>query len=178
MTAPQHSEKPRASRRLPVVVAGALVQWRGWTLVDPVASLVIVAAILYTTWGLLFESINLALDAVPREIDPVVVRDYLKSLPGISDVHDLHIWGMSTTETALTVHLVKPDGRIDDTFLTEVEHTLHDRFGRLADSCHLTCFLDQLGNHIANGHAFGARRKGERHAMLQHRLGQRLDVVD
>jgi cobalt-zinc-cadmium efflux system protein len=128
-----------AAVSLGVVVSGALIQWKGWTWVDPVASLLIVAAILYSTWGLLFESVNLALDAVPKEIDPVLVRDYLKSLPGISDVHDLHIWGMSTTETALTVHLVKPDGQIDDTFLADVEHTLHDRFGIM----HSTIQLEQ-----------------------------------
>jgi cobalt-zinc-cadmium efflux system protein len=128
-----------AAVSLGVVVSGALVQWQGWTWVDPVASLLIVAAILYSTWGLLFESINLALDAVPKEIDPGLVRDYLKSLPGITDVHDLHIWGMSTTETALTVHLVKPDGQIDDAFLAEVEHALHDRFGIM----HPTIQLEQ-----------------------------------
>ncbi len=124
---------------LGVVVAGALISWRGWTWIDPLVSLAIVAAILFSTWGLLCESVNLALDAVPREIDPALVREYLKSLPGISDVHDLHIWGMSTTETALTVHLVKPDGRIDDVFLAEVEHTLHDRFGIM----HPTIQLEQ-----------------------------------
>jgi cobalt-zinc-cadmium efflux system protein len=114
---------------LGVVVSGALIEWQGWLWIDPVASLVIIGAILVSTWGLLRDSVNLALDAVPRGIDPVMVRDYLQSLPGITDVHDLHIWGMSTTETALTVHLVKPDGCLDDAFLAEVEHALHDRFG-------------------------------------------------
>src|SRR5262245_9728722 len=128
-----------AAVSLGVVVSGALIQWKGWTWVDPVASLLIVAAILYSTWGLLLESVNLALDAVPREIDPALVRDYLKSLPGITDVHDLHIWGMSTTEAALTVHLVKPDGQIDDAFLADVEHTLHHRFGIM----HPTIQLEQ-----------------------------------
>jgi cobalt-zinc-cadmium efflux system protein len=112
-----------------VVVSGALIEWRGWLWIDPVASLVIVGAILVSTWGLLRDSVNLVLDAVPRGIDPAMVRDYLQGLPGITDVHDLHIWGMSTTETALTVHLVKPDGCLDDAFLAEVEHALHDRFG-------------------------------------------------
>lgn len=124
---------------LGVVVSGALIAWRGWTWVDPVASLLIVAAILVSTWGLLFESINLALDAVPKGIDPALVREYLLQLPGISDVHDLHIWGMSTTETALTVHLVKPDGQINDAFLAEVEQTLRSRFGIL----HPTIQLEQ-----------------------------------
>jgi cobalt-zinc-cadmium efflux system protein len=128
-----------AAVSLGVVVSGALVQWQGWTWADPVASLAIVAAILYSTWGLLLESINLSLDAVPKNIDPVRVREYLQGLPGITDVHDLHIWGMSTTETALTVHLVKPDGQIDDAFLAEVEHTLHDRFGIM----HATIQLEQ-----------------------------------
>jgi cobalt-zinc-cadmium efflux system protein len=112
-----------------VVISGAIIQWKGWDWIDPAASLLIVTAILFSTWGLLRDSLNLALDAVPRGIDPVLVRDYLQNLPGISGVHDLHIWGMSTTETALTVHLVKPDGRIDDAFLSEVERGLHDRFG-------------------------------------------------
>ena len=112
-----------------VAVSGLLLKWRGWSWVDPAASLLVVAVILYSTGELLWESINLALDAVPRHIDPARVREYLGRLPGIADVHDLHIWGMSTTEAALTVHLVKPDGRIDDEFLAELEHELHDRFG-------------------------------------------------
>lgn len=124
---------------LGVVISGALVLWQGWSWVDPVASLLIVAAILIGTTGLLKDSINLALDAVPKGIDPVRVREYLRQLPGIADVHDLHIWGMSTTETALTVHLVKPDGLIDDAFLADVEHVLHERFGIM----HPTIQLEQ-----------------------------------
>lgn len=118
-----------AAISLGVVVSGALIQWQGWLWIDPAASLAIVAAILINTRDLLRESVNLALDAVPSGIDPVSVRDYLEKLPGITGAHDLHIWAMSTTETALTVHLVKPDGQIDDAFLAEVTHVLHDRFG-------------------------------------------------
>ena len=117
-----------AAVSLGVVVSGALIAWKGWAWIDPLASLIIVAAILISTWGLLLDSVNLALDAVPKGIDPAQVRDYLRQLPGITDVHDLHIWGMSTTETALTVHLVKPDGLIDDAFLADVEQTLRMRF--------------------------------------------------
>ncbi|HLJ09879.1 MAG TPA: cation diffusion facilitator family transporter [Planctomycetaceae bacterium] len=139
-----------AAVSLGVVVSGALVQWQGWMWIDPLASLLIVAAILISTWGLLRDSVNLALDAVPKGIDPALVRDYLESLPGISGVHDLHIWGMSTTESALTVHLVKPDGQIDDAFLADVEHALHDRFGIMhptiqlerGDAAH-SCKLDR-----------------------------------
>ncbi|MBS0262269.1 MAG: cation transporter [Planctomycetes bacterium] len=111
-----------------VVVSGALVTWLGWVWVDAVTSLVIVAVILASTSSLFWESINLALDAVPKNIDAAAVRDYLRQLPGITDVHDLHIWGISTTETALTVHLVKPDGIIDDAILDEIEGTLRSRF--------------------------------------------------
>ena len=74
------------------------------------------------------DGVNLALDAVPPGVDPAAVRSYLSSLPGVSEVHDLHIWAMSTTETALTVHLVRPDRRTDDAFLTEAAHELDHRF--------------------------------------------------
>ncbi|HEY3968561.1 MAG TPA: cation diffusion facilitator family transporter [Planctomycetaceae bacterium] len=117
-----------AAVSLGVVVSGALIAWQGWAWIDPLASLIIVAAILFSTWGLLLDSVNLALDAVPKGIDPAAVRQYLEQLAGITGVHDLHIWGMSTTETALTVHLVKPDGLIDDAFLAEVEQALRSRF--------------------------------------------------
>ncbi len=147
-----------AALSLGVVVSGALVAWQGWTWIDPLTSLLIVAAILVSTWGLLRDSVNLALDAVPREIDPVQVREYLATLPGISDVHDLHIWGMSTTETALTVHLVKPDGRIDDAFLADVEHTLHDRFGIM----HPTIQVEQGDvNHSCKLAGIGARHESQ-----------------
>lgn len=128
-----------AAVSLAVVVCGGLIRWKGWDWVDPVASLVIVSVILISTAELLLESINLALDAVPKGIDPATVREFLAQLPGIADVHDLHIWGMSTTEAALTVHLVKPDGLIDDRFLLGIEETLHERFGIM----HATIQLEQ-----------------------------------
>jgi cobalt-zinc-cadmium efflux system protein len=80
------------------------------------------------TWGLLRRSIDLSLDAVPKGIDPARVRAFLAGLPGVIEVHDLHIWGLSTTETALTVHLVKPDARVDDDWLAGVSGELNDRF--------------------------------------------------
>jgi len=78
---------------------------------------------------LLRESVNLALQAVPENIEPEKGERYFEQLPGISKVHDLHIWAMSTTETALTAHLVKPDGKLDDPLLDQIQHELHDRFG-------------------------------------------------
>jgi cobalt-zinc-cadmium efflux system protein len=106
---------------------GILVTGKLW--IDPVTSLAIVGIILFSTWDLLHESMNLALDAVPESIDPEAVRDYLWSLPGVTEVHDLHIWGLSTTEIALTAHLVKPDPKDDDLTITEASNALHERFG-------------------------------------------------
>lgn len=91
---------------LGVVVAGAAIMFSGWSLIDPIVSLGIVVVILWSTWGLLRDSVNLALDAAPRGVDVAAIRDAFLALPGVSAVHDLHVWGLSTTETALTAHLV------------------------------------------------------------------------
>jgi len=111
-----------------VVIAGFAILWTGWHWIDPVMSLLISAVIIWGTWDLLRESTNLALQAVPRNIEPEKVERYLAQLPGVSRVHDLHIWAMSTTETALTVHLVKPDGSIDDELLARVCDDLQHNF--------------------------------------------------
>lgn len=112
-----------------VVVAGALTLLTGWLWIDPATSLIVAAVILWGTWGLLTESANLALHAAPRGLDPVAVREYLESLPGVVAVHDIHVWAMSTTETALTAHLVRPDETNDDALLKQAIRELHDRFG-------------------------------------------------
>jgi cobalt-zinc-cadmium efflux system protein len=122
-----------------VVVAGLVIRSTGWTWVDPAASLLVVAVIAAGTWGLFRESLDLALDAVPAGIDPAAVESYLAGLPGIAAVHHLHVWGVSTTETALTVHLVKPDGRLDDSLLARVTEELRERFG----IAHVTIQLEQ-----------------------------------
>jgi cobalt-zinc-cadmium efflux system protein len=111
-----------------VVIAGFAILWTGWSWIDPVMSLLISAVIIWGTWDLLRESTNLALQAVPRNIEPDKVERYLQQLPGVAKVHDLHIWAMSTTETALTVHLVKPDGNIDDELLARVCDELQENF--------------------------------------------------
>jgi len=112
-----------------VVVAGALILLTGERWIDPATSLVIVAVIAWGTWGLLKDSVKLGLNAVPDGICEIEVRSYLEGLGGVSAVHDLHIWPMSTTETALTAHLVMPDGNAGDAFLHEVSHELEHRFG-------------------------------------------------
>jgi len=113
---------------LGVVISGALILFYGMNWIDPVISLVIAAVILLSTWGLLRDSLNLAVDAVPRNVDPEAVREYLASLPGVRALHDLHIWPMSTTDTALTAHLVMDVFPDSDYFLSDVAKALETRF--------------------------------------------------
>jgi cobalt-zinc-cadmium efflux system protein len=114
---------------LGVVIAGVIIIYRGWQWVDPAISLAIVAVILIGTWSLFRDSMNLAIDAVPQGIDIVAVRDYLNGLENVSAIHDLHIWALSTTEVALTVHLVVTDTLLSNEFLCALQQHLHDRFG-------------------------------------------------
>jgi cobalt-zinc-cadmium efflux system protein len=111
---------------LGVVAAGVLILWTEWLWLDPAISLVMSLVIVVGTWSLLRESVNLALSAVPTGIDREGVERYLTSLPGVTSVHDLHIWGMSTTETALTVRPIP--GPADDV-LHEAALELDERFG-------------------------------------------------
>jgi len=118
-----------AAVSLGVVLAAITIKFTDWLWLDPVMSLVVAVIIGIGTWGLLRESLSLALDAVPANIHPAKVEAYLASLPGIEAVHDLHIWAMSTTEIALTVHLVKPDAVIDDLLLVQINNELRELFG-------------------------------------------------
>ena len=114
---------------LGVVLAGLIIVSTGWLWVDPAISLVIVLVITIGTWGLLKDSFQLSMDAVPKGIDLKEVGKYLKEIDGVEEVHDLHIWAMSTTETALTAHLVIPYATKDDFFLKKICGELHNRFG-------------------------------------------------
>jgi cobalt-zinc-cadmium efflux system protein len=114
---------------LGVVLTGAAILATGWLWLDPVVSVVIVVIILIGTWDLLRDAVNLALDAVPEGVNLQGVGAYLAGLPKVVDVHDLHIWGMSTTETALTAHLVMTEAVCDDAFLARIEGELHTLFG-------------------------------------------------
>ena len=118
-----------AAVSLGVVISGIAIILGGWTLVDPFMSLVVAAVIFAGTWELLRESLDLALHAVPKGIDLAEVRNYLESLPDVEVVHDLHVWAMSTTEPALTAHLVKPVVVDEDEFLFTTSQELHERFG-------------------------------------------------
>jgi cobalt-zinc-cadmium efflux system protein len=133
-----------------VVVAAAAMWFTGWLWLDPVVSLAIVAVIVLGTWGLLRDSLDLALDAAPRGIDPKAVKTWLAERPGVTEVHDLHIWAMSTTETAMTAHLVRPENPDNDQFL-------HDICGEMAKRFkigHVTIQVESGG--VATCHLAGA----------------------
>jgi len=112
-----------------VVVAGGVILLTGWSRIDPIASLVVSAIIVWGTWGLLKDSINMVLHAVPPGIEPDAVRGFLEDRQGVEELHDLHIWPMSTTETALTAHLVMPTGHPGDAALTDICKGLREKFG-------------------------------------------------
>lgn len=113
---------------LGVVISGLIIMMTGWLWLDPAVSLLISLVIILGTWGLLKDSLNLALHAVPSHIDPDKVRESLSSLPDVKSVHDLHIWAMSTTDAALSAHLMMKDGHPGDAFLADASRMLHDLF--------------------------------------------------
>ena len=118
-----------AATALAVVVGAFVIERTGWLWLDPALSLFVSALILVSTWSLLMRSLNLMLDAVPEGIDIDAVRAFLAGLPRVGGVHDLHVWPLSTTETALTAHLVMPVSGGEPTFVAEVCHELQERFG-------------------------------------------------
>jgi len=112
-----------------VVLSGFVILYTGWLWLDPLVSLLIVAVIVWGTWSLLRDSLAMSLSAVPPGVDATAVQSFLSRLPGVSTLHDLHIWSMSTTEIALTAHVVMPKGHPGDNFLAETAHELMHRFG-------------------------------------------------
>jgi cobalt-zinc-cadmium efflux system protein len=118
-----------AAISLGVVVAGIAIMITGWLWLDPLISLFIVFVILIGTWGLLKDSIDLSIDAVPQGIDVHHIKNYLTGLTNVTEIHDLHIWALSTTETALTVHLVTTHKLIDNCFLEKIQDHLHHYCG-------------------------------------------------
>ena len=141
-----------AAISLGVVVSGLIIMGTGWTWLDPAASLVIVFLILVSTWGLLRESMQLVLGAVPPNVDAEKVSTFLRSQPGVTDIHDLHIWAMSTTENALTVHLVMPGSYPGDRAFDAITAGLKENFA----IHHCTLQMEQgTTDHACalNGHA-------------------------
>ena len=111
-----------------VLLSGAIIMYTGWSRLDPIVSLLIVAAILVSTWGLLRDSLHLSLDGVPESVNTSAVMSFLAGQRGVTDVHDLHIWALSTTSVALTAHLVVPDRGAEDALLDSVTPNLKRRF--------------------------------------------------
>jgi len=111
-----------------VVVAGLMIRLTGASWIDPAVSIVVAVVILFGTWGLLRDSLNLAVDGVPKHVDVNKVRQYLVTLPGVRDVHDLHVWGASTTETVLMAHLVAPEVADEDQLMRSAAKGLEERF--------------------------------------------------
>lgn len=130
---------------LGVVVGGALYLWQGWAWLDPVISLAIAVAIVAGTWGLLRQSLHLLFDGVPEHIHLAEVRAWLAERPGVTGVDDLHVWAMSTTQVALSAHLVMPQGPPGDDFLREAAAVLQDRFG----IGHVTLQINRAPLHVA-----------------------------
>lgn len=113
---------------LGVVASGALYIWTGWSWLDPVTSVVIAVVIIVGTFSLFRQSLHLAFDGVPDSIELAAVDAWLRSRPGVTDVHDLHVWAMSTTDIALTAHLVMPGGHPGDVYFNDLAEQLHDQF--------------------------------------------------
>lgn len=112
---------------LGVLLGGLAIRYTGFEWIDPTLSLIIVVVIVYSAWGLLRDSFAIAVDAVPGNIDIEEVETYLNTIDGVAEVHDLHVWAMSTSETALSAHLVVPDG-CEDQFIYDIREKLHDKF--------------------------------------------------
>lgn len=113
---------------LGVVISGLIIMKTNWLWLDPVVSITISLLIVIGTWGLLKDSVNLALHAVPNHIETATVKEFLKKLQGVKEVHDLHIWAMSTTEAALSAHLLMPEGHPGDSFISNISHELKEHF--------------------------------------------------
>ena len=131
------------------VLAGVLILLTGRLRIDPAVSFAIVAVIFIGTWGLLRDSMDYAMDAVPKHIDLSGIKEYLLGLDHVDRIHDLHIWPLSTTEIALSVHLVVDAGSLDNDFLSKLQQHLHDHFGiehatiQVETSrCDTNCMLD------------------------------------
>jgi cobalt-zinc-cadmium efflux system protein len=124
-----------------VVVAALLIIWTGWAWIDPAVSLGVAAVVLASGWGLARDSVNLAMDGVPKDIDLAKVESYLRNREGVIEVHDLHVWAMSTNETALTAHLVRPGG-LDDAFLTHVCDELSHHFNIVHATIQIEASID------------------------------------
>ena len=136
-----------AAVSLGVVLAGIGILYTGWLWLDPAMSLAIAVVILWSTWGLFRDSFNLAMDRVPKDISMAEISDHIQSQDGVEDIHDLHVWAVSTTETVMTAHMVMPNGA-DDHFLHQLARDMRERFG----IGHSTFQIETNGEHCRQAH--------------------------
>lgn len=141
-----------AAVSLGVVVAGLFILFKGWLWIDPVVSLLIVAVILVGTWRLLNESLNYAMDAVPANIDIKKIQNYLLSFEQVRHFHDLHVWPLSTNETALTVHLVVDESDLNTVLLYQLQNHLHDHFGIVHSTIQIESVMEAENCLLNNSH--------------------------
>lgn len=151
-----------------VVFAGLAIRLTGENWIDPVASLVITVGLAWGSWGLLRDAVRMGLLAVPGHIDEAAVREYLSACPGVAAVHDLHIWPMSTTETAFTVHLVMPGGAPGDAFLHQVMHELEQRFGIHHATIQIEQRAEDCSLHGSHDHSRDRHHEHDRHHYHAH----------
>jgi cobalt-zinc-cadmium efflux system protein len=135
-----------AAVALGVVIAGFIIKLTHYNWIDPVMCFIIIIVVVWGTWGLLKDSVNLALDAVPEGISITKVKNYLKSIKGVKEVYDLHVWAMSTTQTALSVHLLIPTHKGEDEVLQEIRDGLHEQFEITHPTIQIIHTEDILGN--------------------------------
>ncbi len=137
-----------AAVSLGVVIAGVVIIQTGWLIVDPILSIIIVIIILIGSWGLLRDSVNLSIDAVPKDINVSEIQSYFSGIKCVTQIHDLHVWALSTTETALTVHLVTNQKSLDNQFLRDVQKDLYDKFGIVHPTIQIECEYSENDCHL------------------------------
>ena len=144
-----------AAVSLGVVIAGIVILFKNWQWVDPVVSLSIVVIVFIGTWGLFKDSLNYATDAVPKNISIEKLKQYFLSIEHVRGVHGLHVWPLSTTESALIVHLVTDNNALNNDFLIEVQHHLHDHFDIEHATIQVESSQGSAGCMFNHGHAHG-----------------------
>ncbi len=144
-----------AAVSLGVVIAGIVILFKNWQLVDPVVSLSIVVIVFIGTWGLFKDSLNYATDAVPKNISIEKLKQYFLSIEHVTGVHGLRVWPLSTTESALIVHLVTDNNALNNDFLIEVQHHLHDHFDIEHATIQVESSQGSTGCMFNHGHAHG-----------------------
>ena len=141
-----------AAVSLGVVIIGIIIMFTSLYWLDPAISIFIVLAIVFGTWGLLRDSFNLAMDGVPKNIDPDAVKTFILEQQGVREIHDLHIWAMSTTQVALTAHIVRDTEQLDDDFLHKLAKDLKEKHGIIHSTIQIESGSDEQTCELSHEH--------------------------